>query len=199
MEKKTQLVVINEQEVLGKQFRIYGTFERPLFVAKDVAIWIEHSNPTEMLRGIDEDEKLTSVTFSAGQKREILFLTEKGIRQVLANSRKPKAKLILNYISDWKYKILRKETKFGIMLYELLDKIVEFEEQYLIEGYKIDFYFPSLNLAVEYDEQHHKNQNLDDIERENNIKKSLGCEFLRVTEGIELQAINLILRKIIKD
>lgn len=31
------LKVLNEQEVLGKQFRIYGTAEEPLFLDKDVA------------------------------------------------------------------------------------------------------------------------------------------------------------------
>ena len=50
-----ELKVLNEQEVLGKQFKVYGTAEEPLFVANDVADWIEHSNVTEMLRGIDDD------------------------------------------------------------------------------------------------------------------------------------------------
>lgn len=30
---KQQLEIINEQEVLGKDFKIYGTFENPLFLA----------------------------------------------------------------------------------------------------------------------------------------------------------------------
>ena len=51
------LEIINEQEVLGKEFRIYGTFEDPLFLAKDVAEWIEHSNPRMILKAVDEDEK----------------------------------------------------------------------------------------------------------------------------------------------
>lgn len=41
-----ELKVLNEQEVLGKQFRVYGTAEEPLFLAKDVAEWIEHSKPS---------------------------------------------------------------------------------------------------------------------------------------------------------
>ncbi len=32
-----ELQIINEQEVLGKHFTIYGTADEPLFVAKDVA------------------------------------------------------------------------------------------------------------------------------------------------------------------
>lgn len=33
-----ELEIINEQKVLGKEFKIYGDFENPLFLAKDVAI-----------------------------------------------------------------------------------------------------------------------------------------------------------------
>ncbi|MFG6383156.1 MAG: hypothetical protein K1V96_02725 [Lachnospiraceae bacterium] len=33
--------ILNEQEVLEKQFKVYGTAASPLFVANDVAEWIE--------------------------------------------------------------------------------------------------------------------------------------------------------------
>jgi hypothetical protein len=36
-----ELQIIDQREVLGKDFRIYGDFENPLFLAKDVAKWIE--------------------------------------------------------------------------------------------------------------------------------------------------------------
>ena len=49
--------IIKEQEVLGKLFKVYGDYENPLFLAKDVAQWIEHNKPSEMLKNIDEDEK----------------------------------------------------------------------------------------------------------------------------------------------
>lgn len=89
---KESLTVINEQEVLGKHFRIFGTVENPLFLAKDVAEWIEHSNVTEMLRGVDDDEKLTSTILRAGQNRQVNMLTEDGLYEVLMQSRKPIAK-----------------------------------------------------------------------------------------------------------
>lgn len=47
-----EIKVISSENILGQEFKIYGDFENPLFLAKDVANWIEHSNPTEMLRGI---------------------------------------------------------------------------------------------------------------------------------------------------
>lgn len=86
------LTVINQQEVLGKDFKFYGDSDNPLFLAKDVASWIEHSNPTEMLKTIDEDEKLNSTILSSGQKRKMSFVNEDGLYEVLMQSRKPIAK-----------------------------------------------------------------------------------------------------------
>ncbi|WP_245002874.1 BRO-N domain-containing protein [Bacillus cereus] len=81
-----------EQEVLGRNFKVYGTVEEPLFLAKDVAEWIEHSNLTMMLKSVDEDEKLVETMFSAGQRRDVTFVTEDGIYELLMLSRKPIAK-----------------------------------------------------------------------------------------------------------
>ena len=35
----TEMRIIDERVVFEKNFRIYGDFENPLFLAKDVAIW----------------------------------------------------------------------------------------------------------------------------------------------------------------
>jgi prophage antirepressor-like protein len=84
--------VLKQENLLGKNFSIFGDLENPLFLAKDVAAWIEHSNPTEMVRGIDDDEKLNSTILSSGQNRDVIFLTENGLYEVLMQSRKPIAK-----------------------------------------------------------------------------------------------------------
>lgn len=87
-----ELQVIKEQEVLGKDFKVYGSVDEPLFLAKDVANWIEHSDVSMMLKKIDEDEKLLQRLFVSGQNREMWFLTENGLYEVLMQSRKPIAK-----------------------------------------------------------------------------------------------------------
>lgn len=99
------MVVIYEAEVLGKDFKVYGTkeptnfgtFENPLFLAKEVAEWIDYSksgngsyNITQMLRSVDEDEKVFAPTNNVS--REQWFLTEDGVYEVLMQSRKPIAK-----------------------------------------------------------------------------------------------------------
>ena len=86
------LQVINQQEILGRDFKIYGTLENPLFLAKDVAEVIEHSDVSKMVKTVDEDEKLIRTLFVSGQNRELWFLTEYGLYEVLMQSRKPIAK-----------------------------------------------------------------------------------------------------------
>lgn len=111
-----ELQIINEQEVLGKHFTVYGTVDEPLFVAKDVAEWIEHSNPTEMMKSVDEDEKLTSTILRAGQKREVWFLTENGLYEVLMQSRKPLAKAFKKKVKE----ILKSIRKHGMYAIDTL-------------------------------------------------------------------------------
>ena len=88
MEKN--LVVIDEREVLGKEFKIYGDIENPLFLAKDVAEWLEMdiSNASRMLKNVDENEKV----LARHNTTSATFLTEDGLYEVLMQSRKPIAK-----------------------------------------------------------------------------------------------------------
>lgn len=88
----SEIQVITEQEVLGKHFKMYGDIDNPLFLAKDVAGWIEHSDVSTMLRAIDDDEKLIQTIFVSGQNRDYWFLTEDGLYDVFMLSRKPIAK-----------------------------------------------------------------------------------------------------------
>lgn len=84
-----KLQIIEQREVLGKEFEIYGTIENPLFLAKDVAEWIEHSDVSTMLRKIDEDEKvsLTNPNNVCGGQNA-WFLTEDGLYEVLMQMKK---------------------------------------------------------------------------------------------------------------
>ena len=70
---KEVLKVIDEREILGKNVKIYGTIDEPLFLAKDVAEWIDYSktsqgyyNVSKMLMTIDEDEKMTITNSNSG-------------------------------------------------------------------------------------------------------------------------------------
>ena len=87
-----EITLISKSTFLGKEIDVYGNAENPLFLAKDVAEWIEHTQPSKMVDAIDEDEKLIGTLFLSGQNREAWFLTEDGLYEVLMQSRKPQAK-----------------------------------------------------------------------------------------------------------
>ena len=100
-----ELKVINEQVVLGKVFRVYGDLENPLFLAKDVAEWIEYdgTSVSSMCKLVDEDEVVKifcTLSYSNNCPKPViptgsanrLFLTEDGLYEVLMLSRKPIAK-----------------------------------------------------------------------------------------------------------
>ncbi|HEM3633701.1 TPA: BRO-like protein [Streptococcus suis] len=98
------LQVIHTDNFHGHQLDVYGDFENPLFMAREVAEMIEYSKTSQgyydvqsMLRKVDEDEKIkgiplegTTETFRSGQT--MWFLTEYGLYEVLMRSSKPKAK-----------------------------------------------------------------------------------------------------------
>lgn len=131
--------VIDERSVLGKIFKVYGTTENPLFLAKDVAEWIDYSykdsrktarDTSKMLKTIDEEEKLVGTLFLSGQNREAWFLTEDGLYEVLMQSRKPIAKEF------------KKEVKKILKQIRLTGGAVRNEEEF------IKNYFPSFSEEV---------------------------------------------------
>ena len=138
MSAKNEL--ISTKQILGREVNVYGDFENPLFLAKDVAQWIEYSQTngkyevSKMLKTVDQDEKLVGRLFISGQNREVWMLTESGLYEVFMQSRKPIArefkkeiKLMLNTIRrhgiyatpEKLYELLAKPESMVIVLTEL--------------------------------------------------------------------------------
>lgn len=152
-----QLQIIDEREVLGKQLRIYGDFENPLFLAKDIAEWIDYAKTgngsydvNKMLKTVDENEKLIRKIFASGQNREMWFVTEDGLYEVLMQSTKPIAKKFKKKVKE----ILKDVRKYGMYATdELLDN-------------------PDLiiKMATRLKEEKAKNKELEDKMKENKPK-----------------------------
>lgn len=97
MEKENEVLkVIEEVTILGKKIKFYNSLDNPLFLAKDVAIWIDYSvsNVGKMLSNVDNDERTTRkfCTNGSNYNTEAWFLTEDGLYECCMNSRKPIAK-----------------------------------------------------------------------------------------------------------
>lgn len=108
-EMSNQISVLKQTELCGQQFTVYGSVQEPLFLAKDVACVIEHSDVSTMMRSVDEDEKLIQTILVSGQNREVWMLTESGLYEVLMQSRKPIAKQFKKGVKD----ILKEIRKTG--------------------------------------------------------------------------------------
>lgn len=91
----------------------------------------------------------------------------------------------------------RKESRFGDLLSSAFPT-VDIKTQYAVGRYRIDFYMPEHDLAIEYDEQFHKLQQDTDRDREGYISACIKCDFIRVNEGDEGSAIVEIFKAINK-
>lgn len=81
---------------------VYQSLDQPLFRASDVANMIGYSggNNSKMTEMCEQDEKLLLPLVIAGQRRQVLFVTENGLYNILSQSRKPIARKWRRIIHD---------------------------------------------------------------------------------------------------
>lgn len=87
-----EIKIIQKTELCGHTFSVYGTPDEPLFLAKEIANVIGHTDVSTMIRNVDEEEKVTNNVCTLGGRQNAWFLTEDGLYEVLMQSRKPIAK-----------------------------------------------------------------------------------------------------------
>lgn len=108
-----EISIVSRSNFMGQEVDVYGTAEEPLFLAKDVARWIEHSDVSMMMRNVDEDEKVTNNVCTLGGRQNAWFLTEDGLYEVLMQSRKPIAKQFKKGVKDI-LKTIRRTGEFKV-------------------------------------------------------------------------------------
>ena len=124
---KDNITILNNQMILGKDFAVYGDIDNPLFLAKDVASMIEHSNVSKMLSSVDEDEKVITNCYTLGGSQEMWFLTEYGLYEVLMQSRKPIAKEFKKEIKA----ILKQLRQSGVVITEsATQEVIDYESKF---------------------------------------------------------------------
>ena len=79
----------------------------------------------------------------------------------------------------------RKEIDFLNMLEKTLEPFgLVGKSQYKVLNYKIDYYIPDLNIAIEYDENNHSSYSYESHElRQKLIEEELGCRFIRISDN----------------
>lgn len=73
---------------------VYSSLDQPLFRASDIAGILDYGvgNTWNMLELCEEDEKLKLPVIVSGQRRQTSFVTERGLYNILEQSRKPIAR-----------------------------------------------------------------------------------------------------------
>jgi prophage antirepressor-like protein len=109
----------------------------PWFVAADVCRVLELSNPTETLRGLDEDERMTlsNTEGHSGQRggaQMFNIISESGLYALIFKSRKEEAKKFRKWITAEVIPAIRKTGKYEAPVVKSpLDEEVESNDGYL--------------------------------------------------------------------
>jgi hypothetical protein len=127
------LMNVKTVHILNSNFNMYGTIDKPIFLAQDIAKMIEYSldKVDQMLANVDDDEKLTDTIYRSGQKREMWFVTENGLYELLMQSRKPLAKKFKAEIKKLLHQMRMGELKFNRIVSDR-DKTLMIENAHII-------------------------------------------------------------------
>lgn len=145
------LTVIQETVILGKRIQMYGSIENSLFLAKDVAEWIDYSKSngkykvSQMVKTIDDDEKGIYNVATLRGVQKCIFLTEDGLYEVCWQSKKPIAKQ------------MKKKIKQYLKSIRLTGAAIDDERK------TVDYYFSSFSDDLKtkiFNEMYQKNQEL---------------------------------------
>lgn len=180
--------LVDTTEILGRRIDLYRSIEDPLFLARDVAEWIDYSKRPDgsyktdmMLQAIDSEEKYKTKILTANNVggsnlgqidstgktiNPFWFLTEDGLYEVCMQSRKPIAKQMKKQIKEY----LRNIRKTG--------GAVDFgKESQFIEHYFLSF-SEDVKLAMVTDLRTQNKELKEENQKLQNDNKLLAAEIL---------------------
>ncbi|MDY0215392.1 MAG: Bro-N domain-containing protein [Bacteroidales bacterium] len=129
------------------QIRTENIDNEPIFCALDVCRSLEMSDTEVTLRKLDDDEKLMRKIYVSGQNREMWFVNESGLYNLIFRSNKPSAKIFRKWVTNEVLPSIRKtgsyhvEPRYGQTLLtrgELQNETLNFSSAVLPEIAKIE-------------------------------------------------------------
>lgn len=139
---------------------------------------------TDHIRALTKNYNKTFIGYhkihTKGGFQNVLFLSMDGVKQLISNSRKPKAVELAKALGFKIHDL--KIVNFEMKTIDQITRAFKGEEanlQFRVNPYYVDLYFPRVNLAVECDERQHQQRKKEDDERESVIMKKLNCTFIR--------------------
>ena len=155
---------------------------RVLFCAQDIGKILNVKNIHNILAHFTDTEKMKRLAKTNGGEQQMLFLTYNGLLKFLTRTRSAgvfdMAKELNIDMHSKIYMSIEADTLKCIVEAFKNEKMIE---QYKVDTYRIDLYFPHYNLAIECDEFHH-NYSINkssDAERQQYICDKINCTFIR--------------------
>jgi len=165
----------------GNTINILWEDATPLYCKNDIVEAIGISRNSQII--MDQHKQIRRVPTSTNNKSSqlMVYLTHIGVCKILQRTRKNVPMTLLNHFNINEHRFTCLETDF---ISNIRKAFFDYEvvEQYPVNGYLIDLYFPRERLAIEFDETRHKYTEDDDKIRQTNIENSLNCIFIRAKE-----------------
>lgn len=94
--------LVGEIRLRNRCLPVYNSLDEPLFKAADIANILEYSygNVSRLVSTTEEDERLELLTVVGGQRRRAVFVTEKGLYDILSQSRMEFARAWRSVVHD---------------------------------------------------------------------------------------------------
>lgn len=109
MENKIQIF---ESSEFG-EIRTISITGEPWFIAKDVCTALVLSDVSMTVKRLDDDEKLIQTVLVSGQGREMWFVNESGLYNLIFQSRKPEARSFRRWVTHEVLPQIRKTGGYG--------------------------------------------------------------------------------------
>lgn len=191
----TNLFLFKSDLTNGKEIRVVGTAENPLFIGKDIAEILGYKNTRDaLIKHIDEEDKITWSKVKKNNSIEELplikihsqtiLINKRGVNSIITYGKKhnPKFLLWLEYTFDFKFDVIKRLTKEEEYINIIMNifKDEKMIRQYIVEDYKVDLYFPDYNLVIECDENGHIDRDeIYENKRTNRIVELLNTTIIR--------------------
>jgi prophage antirepressor-like protein len=102
MEQQELVQAVGKITFGNRLLTVYSSLDEPLFRVSDIGDILDYSrgNAWTLANLCEEDEKLNLTIVVGGQRRAVVFVTETGLYNILAQSRVPLARLWRRIISE---------------------------------------------------------------------------------------------------
>ena len=129
------------------------------------------------------------------------FVDLDGALEIVARCKKPKALELFEKLgfNSYEHKYVQKETQ-TISYITKAFKGEQMIDQYCVDGYRIDLYFPAYKLAIECDEFNHRDRDIGyEVKRQKHIENKLKCQFIRFNPDAKDFCIFKVINEIFKE